>query len=555
MSRCYKAIRPQKHRVYSGEDVQALYGISANTLSNWRTQGLRRIGDLRPHLFRGDELIRFHDRRNRLNRRTLGTGEFLCLGCKAGVLPDPAGLSFRTGSESRWWAHGHCPECGCAVQKILGETECDTLRARQLTSTSRGSSDEDEAQVRACIGISEDPAPDWIPDNEQIIFDWQIYAGRYDPKTAAAHLSAIRRFEALLEGCKFTAVRPDEAERYRKLLAAGGTGQRQGRVLSLSSVRHRASYLRDFFDWLAKQRPGFGLDRISDYLKLPKAMNSGPLPRGEKVYITLQQAADALSALPGQTVLQRRNRAIFALAYAGGLRESALISLRLRHLDMEARRITHDGRELRAKNGKSFYIDLFPGTEAFWPEIRAWVAEMESLGAGPEDALFPCERDLNTRGPRKARWPVMKSAFAVEAVFQQAAAILGIAMTPHSARHTLSQFGETQCATLVQYKAWSLNLGHDSPATTLGHYGRMSDAQKTEVLAGIGIGGLTGNSQTQLILNYVLGLLQPGTPEYAQGKALMRNLEDRVEAGTLKAADLTSVLEEDLPAGCSAAEA
>jgi len=51
--------------------------------------------------------------------------------------------------------------------------------------------------------------PSWTPENKRIIFDYQVYAGRFDPKTLDAHLAVIRNFEAFHESL-------DAAKRFRK---------------------------------------------------------------------------------------------------------------------------------------------------------------------------------------------------------------------------------------------------------------------------------------------------------------------------------------------------
>lgn len=81
---------------------------------------------------------------------------------------------------------------------------------------------------------------------------------------------------------------------------------------------------------------------------LPKALHQSVAPRRAKEYLPLDIALQAAAYLPGNDLLERRDRAIFCLAYMGALRESALITLRLRHVDINAREIDHDGRERRA---------------------------------------------------------------------------------------------------------------------------------------------------------------------------------------------------------------
>lgn len=55
-----------------------------------------------------------------------------------------------------------------------------------------------------------------------------------------------------------------------------------------------------------------------------------------------------LKAMPTDTLIDQRARAIFALAFLTGFRADALITVRLRHIDLKGRKAIHDGKESRA---------------------------------------------------------------------------------------------------------------------------------------------------------------------------------------------------------------
>ena len=42
--------------------------------------------------------------------------------------------------------------------------------------------------------------------------------------------------------------------------------------------------------------------------------------------------------------------------------------------------------------------------------------------------------------------------------------------TPHAFRKTLTHLGSELCKTQEQFKAWSMNLGHENVATTINFY-------------------------------------------------------------------------------------
>lgn len=88
MSRSYKNIRPQKHFVYTVEDLVRLFGVHPNTVSNWVSEGLQPSDAALPYVFNGTEIKRFHDARRLKSKTKLRTGEFKCFGCKNRVFPE-----------------------------------------------------------------------------------------------------------------------------------------------------------------------------------------------------------------------------------------------------------------------------------------------------------------------------------------------------------------------------------------------------------------------------------------------------------------------------------
>jgi len=372
--------------------------------------------------------------------------------------------------------------------KLLSETECDILRNGQSFISSLNLSDEDPSKVEAKIGISGTSQLKWNAINERIIYAWRLYAGRYDIRTVLAHVADIRRFERAINLKDLTETTPQDAATYRLRLVEGSRSSTRSEKLSASTVRHAASYIKGFFSWLATHSQIPSLEAIPAYFELPKELHQSVPGRGTKEYITLEDAGQALTQLPAGKLLERRDRAVFALAYTGALRESALITLRLRHVDIEGKSIDHDGRDLRAKNGKSFRIRWFPGTTAFHPTVTAWIAEMQALGAGPDDALFPDATTLTSAQggdialPERPVWQPMKTAQAVDAVFRRASELIGQKVTPHSVRHTIARLGYQLCHDPEALKAWSRNMGHDSETTTLKNYGKMTEARKVELL-------------------------------------------------------------------------
>lgn len=531
MSRAYRAIRPRANYVYSVEKVMELYAVCRNTVSNWIGSGLRPVDGRRPQLFRGAELARFHQDRRARSSRHLRAGEFKCLGCKAAVFPDVANLGLITTSRGAVLARGTCPDCDATVYKLLDETECNKLKTCLETNTNLLQSDETGSSEQLGIGKSGKPEVAQDGCNDRILHHWLVYAGRYDEKTVDAHLTAIRDFERFLAGKAFNRVATDDVAAWRADLIRRCATLADAGGLSRSTVRHRASHLRTFFQWLSEQSGFRHLIAVIGYFALPRRVqNSGEL-EPQREYTTLNEAVVMLNGLPSTTLKARRDRAIFATAFVAGLRKSALIALRLQHIDLEGKQVLHDGRNLGAKNGKSFIVDWFPRTEPFQTVIWAWYAEVSAMGLRGDDALFPDMRVIDRcRGlsaPDRPPIPPMRTPVVVDQVFLQASAGRKRRFTPHSARDTLAALGDQLCRTSEERKAWSLNLGHASEAITWRHYGRVTDTRKAVIFSGFDVVETWAFEDMDLMLQFHQHKLYRGTPEFERAERMVETYQRR----------------------------
>lgn len=532
MSRSYKHARPKKHRVYEIEDVLELFDISRNTLSNWVTNGLRPSAGKWRQIFQGAELIRYHNARRQSVSVTLRPGQFYCLGCKA---PTPV-LDQTTKSNLEGLAvalaGAQCPTCGKTVRKFQHDGNGDTGLDTPFPNTNVDEQDEAEDRISACIGKASGPlAPEIYFENDTIIKHWQIFARKYDVKTSDAHLHAIRGFERSIKGKSFGAVTVLDADAFRTDLIDRTKGSERGDGLSRSTAQHRASFLSKYFQWLIQQEGYTRLNKsLPDHFELPRGAIAQPVKQFLRAYPTTSDVGVIMSGMPVETRLERRDRAMVAMAFAFGLRASALVSLRCKHFDMDARTVFHDGTQIRAKNGKSFVIKAFPKQEAAVAIAASWYEEMSSYGLGPEDALFPAYNELVTDENLADVHPSIEpitTNLALSRAFSFASGLVGQAFSPHSARHYLAALGRSICRTADQKHAWSRNMGHEKEATIERYYGKMADGDRFMELDALSLPEVLSDEQTELVLDFYEHRLLRNSPEWREAKRLAELREHR----------------------------
>jgi len=473
-----------------------MYEVSPNTVTNWTKQGLQKSDKKQPHLFRGAVVNAFHKQRRARSKTNLRAGEVKCTGCKLAVFFEIETLSERIVGNGTQMCFGRCPECGAHVRKITSQADRRYFDALRNPNTTEGSLHEDIQKDLGGVGKDEESnSPVVWTANDRLIYKWQNYAGRYDEKTVDRHLSAIRLLEETLNGKAFDQLTNHDIGLLRQQLKQSLLATSDQRR-SKSTVAHTASHLTNFLQWLLKQE---GYKRLPcdlpDYLKLPKAVYSASLTRREKAYPTLDEAETLLHEMPVRTLKDQRSKAIFALAFLGGLRADTLASLRVCHVDPVNELIIQDASILRTKNGKSLNINWFPIPKAFGAAVTDWVSRITELGFGRLDALFPNETTLTSTNhheyEQRAPIPPTATKHVVTEAFKVACRNSVVKYTPHSAKHTLGAERDARPLTHEQRKAWSEAMGHEKEQTTEAHYGRLTDERRAELFRQIAEGKST----------------------------------------------------------------
>jgi integrase len=197
--------------------------------------------------------------------------------------------------------------------------------------------------------------------------------------------------------------------------------------------------------------------------------------------------------MPAETDAERRDRAIVALLLLTGVRVSALISLKLKHVLANGTGIYQDAREVKTKFAKSFptYFmpvgddirDIFSKYVGFLTVERLW---------GADDALFPRtavavggEHQFCWSGLERSHW---QTPDPVRDICRRAFAAAGLPyFSPHTFRTTLTRWAEANCHTPEEWKSFSQNLGHEGVGVTFSSYGVVPERRQAELIAGLKI--------------------------------------------------------------------
>jgi len=332
-------------------------------------------------------------------------------------------------------------------------------------------------------------------NNERIkrhYFSYLKEAKRQSEPTVDAVAKALNRFEVYMKHRDFKKFHFEQAIAFKKHLAEQ-RNEKTGQKLSKATLHSTLAHIKRFFQWLAGQ-PGYK-SRLqychADYFNLSDKEIRIATARREQKVPTMEQVRHVISTMPVDTEIDRRNRALLAFTILTGARDSAIASMKLKHVDLSTNCVHQDAREVQTKFSKTFKTFFFPVGEEIRGIFSDWVIYLREVKLwGNDDPLFPATRvalgaarQFEAVGLERKHW---SSAGPIRTIFRNAFARAGLPyFNPHSFRNTLVQLGEKLCRTPEQFKAWSQNLGHEKVLTTFNSYGEVGTQRQGEIIRGL----------------------------------------------------------------------
>lgn len=278
--------------------------------------------------------------------------------------------------------------------------------------------------------VGGDPARSWARCLDD--FDRELARRGAAEPTRRAYRSDLRSLAdwAIAAGCAPTEIGARALRRHVAVLAADG--------LAPSTVARRLASFRSFFTMLRKQ--GEISQNPAELLSAPRRTQRLP------DVLRTDEIGTLLDRIPATSPLELRDRAVFELAYAGGLRAAELTDLDLGSVDFDSEQVRIEG-----KGGKTRVVPIGePAVKA----ISEWIARGRgTLASTDEPALFV------SRTGRRLSTSDLRRRLSV----WSAKAGLPPGVHPHSLRHSFATHLLDGGADL---RAIQELLGHASVSTT-----------------------------------------------------------------------------------------
>ncbi|WP_321335271.1 site-specific integrase [Breoghania sp.] len=490
------------NRLYPVEEVLSLYGgVSRNTLGHRCRLGLPFI-EGNPRLFLGDDLNAFHRWRKLVAKRPCGPDEVYCFSCKQHHSLRDIPFETERRDRHRVWVKITCPETEVETPTFLGIAKFERLTAPSQFESTPESHDYDVSSVQGESVQKPEPVPEvfsrtLLPENAWAVHAYQIQLqeaqGLHD-KTIKAKLRHILRFVRFLDRMRFSDLTPEIIQTYKRTLVlsedAEGTPESDEeaiRRLSASTIVHELGDLKAFVGWLASQTGYRSLNPdLADYFSPPNRLFKLAQISGDTYGPTLDEIRAILTAMPSTTLAQRRDRAALAFASLTGVRDGALVTLRLKHVRLARREVFQDALKVNTKGSKTMTTFWFPVGEDMEAIVTDWVEERIAGGADGDEPLFPKTPSAVRKRGAPPRPEFLKSATEVRKLIKRKSAVADIPdFREHTIRTTIARMFDTWARTPKEYKALSQNLGHEHVRTTLEHYGKLDTETQGAVIEDI----------------------------------------------------------------------
>ncbi|MDP8217298.1 MAG: site-specific integrase [Candidatus Theseobacter exili] len=331
--------------------------------------------------------------------------------------------------------------------------------------------------------------------NERIkreYFEYQREARQKSIATVDNIRKAIDRYEKYTDYKDFKTFNKRQAVGFKKSFSQT-KGVASKDYLSKSTLLSTVRNLKDFFGWVAYQ-PGYKNIDIRDieYLNLSEKDTRIAKSKKQPKVPTIDQIRKVLNCMPYKTDIEKRNRALIAFTILTGVRDGAIASLKIKHIDVEEKIVKQMPDQVKTKFSKTIYTYFFPVGGDIEQIVVDWILYLKKeLFFDEEAPLFPrtrltvsSENCFTASGLEPVHW---QSANQIRKIFKVEFINAGLSYySPHCFRNTITRLGERLCKSAEDFKAWSQNLGHESPSTTFTSYGYIETHTQGKIIKEIG---------------------------------------------------------------------
>jgi integrase len=182
------------------------------------------------------------------------------------------------------------------------------------------------------------------PKNERIKREYLNYLADAQGRSKATQdqaMAAIAAFETSTGHKDFALFHIEQARAFKRQLGEQRHGETKA-PLAAATIHARLMAVKGFIRWLVG-RQGYRRLAYGDVEYFNPSTKDARIAtaKRERPAPSVAMVLHVIAAMPCETDIQKRDRAVIAFALLSGARDNAIASFRLKHVDVAARTIAH----------------------------------------------------------------------------------------------------------------------------------------------------------------------------------------------------------------------
>lgn len=487
-----------KGKSYTAKEIAEVYGIDESVVHRWRREeGLIPISDkMKPALFHFETVKQFLDHKKNARKMPTGeNGDFPCFSCKLKRRAFDNKITVKKRNETTWNAKAVCSYCGSKMNMGVPANEftligswgyklVEELPKFSIIGTKQPSLPTTEKQNNSKAKFQPPEKINCCAENERIkhqYFDKFIFRSGKSKATLRKVISAIQIFEEFNNFQDFKLFKYENAKEFQKYLLDKYSNSMQSAYRTIQAVQ-------EFFLWL-KERSGYkrlDYDDIKSLRLSLKDVEKAKTTKPRKI-IGIDKWEEMILNIKPKDEVGLRGRAIFVCLLLTGIRIEALISLKIRDINLDENYIFQDSNHVNTKFSTSHKTNLWNFKAEIKQILINWVKLLKDENDfTDQDPLFPkIQITVNQfqfeKDGFKKEFLKQPDIIRKELEKQFKNANLGY-YTPHTIRHSLTSLFMGFDLTPEQLKAVSQNLSHKNLVTTVNNYYQVHEFKQDQII-------------------------------------------------------------------------
>ncbi|MFA5880166.1 MAG: tyrosine-type recombinase/integrase [Candidatus Margulisiibacteriota bacterium] len=323
-------------------------------------------------------------------------------------------------------------------------------------------------------------------------FEMLTNAKGRDPKTVNSYAKAIHEFELHTGFKSFKKFEIKQAISFKEYLA-NKKNKRTGFSISKSYLQHYTSHVREFFEWLERQKGYSRYIKYDDvqYFNITRNDRNRAKATAYQESYDISEILSTIRNMPNSNEIENRNKAMISLNLLTTPRISALQTAHISSIKyfkgIDAWAFLQNPNQVNTKYAKNITAYFIGDLKDIYDNVLSWVEYLKSKGFSDKDPLFPkIVPSFNNDGMQVLilEKQFIKSQSTIRQIFENAFKNNNLSyLKPHSFRHSIVRKAMKSTQSSLLISALNQNMGHAMDiGTIISSYGTSPEPERAGIL-------------------------------------------------------------------------